>query len=446
MNRKNLINLQTSIEIGGVVLLGLALSITSSERVFALESSGQIDEVSVNELLARVLSDNAEIQTANAQRDQASARVGISRAKLLPKLSATASHQTQDNASGGQFVAGGGPGISFPNQNGLTTKFTAQLNLFNGGQDLQRLKQRNLELQKAETDRQATQYSQRERATSVICQILSIQSDIANVERKIEIEKEREADLNKRVQAQGARRSDLLSVQASIANSASDLVSSQSELFDEWTNLSAIAGKPIRIARINPPKINLEEARATIDPDRVPAVRATKFDLEASERAYRSTKGGFLPTVDLTYNRYLQRPDFQAGNDWDFLVTASIAIPIDGEKIANLRESRSAREQRDIAYRSKLNQERTDFEKLVSEYNLDLERYRILNRAVEIQSNLVGALKRDHQAGLVNISEYLNAVTGLVQKRQERDRLHYRQVKRHFQIRYRAESAGVSVW
>ncbi len=393
-------------------------------------------KVEFEDLVVEVLTKNSEIKVAHFQIEQAEARVGSAKSKFMPKLSLSASQMEQDQQS---VVGGPGGGVS---QNGLTTKATAQVNLFNGFQDINRYEQKTKELEKSNLDMTLVSLAQKDRVISSIFKILIHQSDIQNIEEKLKIEGDREKDLKKRVLSQAAKRSDLLAVQSSILTSISDLQTAQSDLAKEWKNLNDLGGRQIPVRFILVSNQLMSKVNQEIPADKFPETRAALLDFQAAENSHQSARGQYLPSLEVSSNYYFSRPDSQKDNKWDYQVTASISIPIDGEKTNSVSEARAAANIKEAQYFAKRNSKELEFKKLVSEFNADTDRLATLSQSVEVQERLVEAFKKDYTSGLITISEYLSSVSQLLQKKQNKDRLFYQQLQRIIQIRNNITAAG----
>ncbi len=396
--------------------------------------------VSVETLIELVLNNNPDLEISRSQIGQAEARVDSARAKYWPKPSSSVSyfHQnTEQNASGA--------GALFAGQNGFTAKSSMQLNIFNGFQDRHRHLQRKKELEKSKQDLGATRLSQFEKAIGYAFEILRLQSDIKNITDKLSLEREREKDLESKVSSQSAKMSELLSVRASLLSSEEELETTRADLQATWRNLRSLTNSEIPFTVIETPRTTLKQIAASPQAASLPDIRSARADMDASVLAEKGALGALAPSIDVTFNKYLVRPSFQQGNDWDLQFTATIPIPFDSEKRAALHEAEVLRIQKEAILTKNEKNKQTEVDNLVENYNADLKRQEILNEAVETQRKLVDALKKDYRYGLVSISDYLSSISTLLQKRQQRDHLMFLQLKRSMQIqKYHFESGEKS--
>lgn len=403
---------------------------------FLIETSFATIEVSIDELLKEVFKENIDIKSSQSSIHQSETRLDGSRGKFLPSmsLSATEFKQDQDNVFGN---VGGGAG-----QNGLTLKNSAKMTIFNGFQDWHKNKQRFHELEKSKIDYQSTFYKQKEIALQSIFKILALQKDIKNINDKINVEKNREIDIKKRLNSQSSRRSDLLSIQSSILSSVNDLQTAKKDLNKEWLSLNEVAGRNISVSQIKFPEILLQKISIKINVDSIPEVSSASKDLSAAVYAKKSQLGQYYPSIDVSYNQYFQRPGFQSNNQWDMQITATINNPFDKERKSAIAEAAILENMKELALREKRLKKKIEFEKILEDFNNDIDRLKTLDSSVEIQSKLADSLKRDYNAGIVGVSDYLNAVTVLLQKKQQRDRLHLDQIQKLLNIKYTVESTG----
>lgn len=395
--------------------------------------------VTIEQLLDLTLTNNAEIQVSDQQIVQAKERKRSTLAAFLPKVQITASESKQDNES--TSIAPGGT-VTPNGQSGLTTKATAQLNIFNGFQDQQRRSQREAELQQSLHQRTASYFNQRQLAIKSIFRIATLQADSVHISEKIQVEKEREKEIRRRVESQSTRYSDLLAIQTSLLSSQSELDAKQVELATEWSNLSEIAGRALTPVHVSVPDVSLEPINPKFSAENSPQVLAAEAELKAADYGYGSAKGAFLPSVDVSFNYYLDRPPSQSDSSWDAQITATLKIPLDGEKVAGAREARAVRRQKEIELQMERRRKSLEHDRLVTEFNSDIARLRTVSAAEETQERLVGAFRKDYQNGLVSISDYLNSSANLTAKKQERDRLRIQQHQRRLEIENNLISLG----
>jgi outer membrane protein TolC len=415
------------------VCANIAMALFWSSSAFSQDQKS----VSVDTLIEIILSNNPDLEISESQIGQAEARVDSARAKYFPKPSSSVSyfHQnTEQNAAGA--------GALFAGQNGFTAKSTVQLNIFNGFQDRHRHLQRKKELEKSKQDLGATRLSQFEKAIGYAFEVLRLQSDIKNISDKLSLEREREKDLESKVSSQSAKMSDLLSVRASLLSSEEELETTRSELQSNWRNLRSLTNSEIPYTAIETPNTTLNKIVASPHAAALPDIRSARADLDASVLAEKGALGALAPSIDVSFNKYLVRPSFQQGNNWDLQFTASIPIPFDSEKRAALHEAELLRIQKEAALSKNEKNKQTEVDNLVQNYNADLRRQTILNEAVENQRKLVEAMKKDYKYGLVSISDYLSSISTLLQKRQQRDHLLFLQLKRSMQIQKYHVEAG----
>lgn len=401
------------------------------------------NEIEYQELINNILGSNLSVEVSKKQDLQAEQRLKSSRSKFFPKLSLVASQYNQDLS----YSSFGALGSSI-SQEGLTSKAMLQWNLFNGFQDYYRNSQRAFELQKYDQDIKATTNTQRDLILSSIFKIMSLQSDIENYEQKIKVDEERERDIQKRFASQSAKKSDLLSVQASILSSKTDMQSAKTDVHVEWRTLSQLANQDLPYNYIQTKNIQftlISDRSEKMNIEKLPEFKSAQLDYEASLASYHNLQGLYWPSVDLTYNRYFTRPDGQKDNHWDLQLVATWALPLDGEKMANAQEAKILADQKALTIKDKLATKKSDFDKLVIAFNSDLERLDILNKSIRVQDDLSQALKKDYQAGLTTISDYLNSVTTLLQKKQTRDKLQIQQLQRKYQIEKYHENFGDSI-
>lgn len=397
--------------------------------------------VTVDEVIAKAFVQNSEVAYAKLQNEVAQARLESADSKFKPKVSLSVSEFNQDGPSTSSGLSGQMPQRS---STGTTAKASQQMNLFNGFRDLKRSEQRQAELHKSSYDLNATELAQRDRIIVSIFKILALQSDIENLNQKIRIEEERLQDIQRRVNSQSSRRSDLISVQSSLLTSQNDLQVAQSDLAIEWNALSQIAGKEMDQTFIALPSTPLNPFLAKIDLERLPDVKSAQFDQRAADLNLQLAQGAYWPSVEVVGNNYFKRPSAQEDVRWDWQLNVNLNIPIDGERSAQVKEARTAKLQKEIQAQNKIQQKRREIERMILQYNSDLERVKILQLSVKSQESLVVALRKDYQAGLSGMSEYLTALTSLLQKSQQSDRLKILQHQRFMQIKNILQVSGVS--
>ncbi len=405
-----------------VLRLLATITLLNLSSLVHAEQKTNNDHWTVERLTSEVLSKNPEVQIAQERFDVASKRVEGAKGRYYPKLSAASTYSKQDN-SGSQIDSNMNSSIEMPSSDGVTTRATLQQNLYNGFQDHDRVRQREIELKKTQLDVRTSTLSQKESAIAAIYKILIVQTDIDNLQAKLQVEKDREQEVERKVRSRLSKSTDLLSLQATRASTESDLASSQLDLETRWQELSMIAGHELRQSRVIQPNGVLTSWPQQLEASDFPEVRAAELDYESAQKSLSATKGQLQPTVDLSYNYYLSRPESNRANKWDLQLTLSIPFPWDKEKAAQVGEQESLVAEKQIVKSKNALSRQLNLKTLVQSYETDLKRLGTLDDNVKKYERLSFAMKKENLNGLVSIGEYLQSLTNLLQARQSRDHL-----------------------
>lgn len=346
-------------------------------------------------------------------------------AQFLPALSATAEGVT---AGGGQNAIINNTIVpTATEQSSWNSKLNLTQNLFNGLQDLKRLRAARASTSQSRATLVETRRAQIESSLRTFFALLADQSDLENEKKEIEFNEKSLGDTRSKIRSGAARPTEAITLESTIASNKIDFATTSADLAQQRETARRLLGadgdvsvdyqpghfRPAEITKLFR-KLDLE-ARADL--------RAQKANTEAALQTAGAAKSVMAPKLDLggSYVMTDSQVNSQKGQ-YNVAVTLTVPLPFGMEKRAQVEEAA-----KDYALAEKQEaQKRRDLEldrqQLVRTIEANVEQINRLNEAKELGRKNVQALKKDRAVGLSTYSEVLAASSSYQQIVRKADR------------------------
>lgn len=308
-------------------------------------------------------------------------------------------------------------------------KITATQPIFQGFREYSGLSQTKNVLRAQEQNLSASYKTLYQNLAQVYYTILSYQKDLTNLELEVRYYDERIAELSRFRAIGRAQEVDVLNVRSAKASLLASLEQIKGQLLSARQSFALLTGLAADTQLTETVKSLPEElppiARFLSNAETRPDVRASSYSLKAAEDALWIAKEGHLPSVNLTYNRYLQRSGILSDVDWDAQIQISIPIFSGGITQSKVRQADSQREQAELTLsqtRRAADQEILSLHALAAS---DLRQIAHQKSAVKISEQAFKEEKRQYRLGLVTNLEVLQALTSFIEATRNLDKSQY---------------------
>jgi len=395
----------------------LALSVCG----WAVTGAPAAADLTLDDYFAAALQRSEIVATQVESIRQAQERYEQASAALYPTVEGVASYTRQESVSRRSV-----DGVSIPSRQPLA-KLTATQPLYRGFREFAALRQSEALIDVERFGYASAGVQLYKDVAQNFFNILSIEQEILNLEKEIEQNAKREAEIRARVRIGRSRSSEILTVQSTISNLRAELEQLRGQLFVARETFAFLSGldsqSSLRDAEEPPPPDPLATYLITVD--RRPDVRASGRRLSAARESIEIAKGERLPTVDLTGNYYLKRSGSLEDVNWDVGIALTVPLYTGGAIQSRVREAASQRTQAELSVsqvRRVAEQEvRASYRAVV----YDRSRIDALETATELARKNYDAQARDYRLGLVTNLEVLQALTALQQNQRALDRARY---------------------
>jgi outer membrane protein len=355
-----------------------------------------------------------------------------SKAALFPSLTAT-TNQSVGYAPWQETV-----GVKKGYYSG-TYGINAQWTIWNGGRNVNALKQSELAEEQAELSAQQTANNIQERIAQLYVQILYMNEAIDVNLQSLEASKKNEERGKIMLEVGKISKADLAQLTAQRATDEYNLVAAQSNLADyklQLKQLLEITDDPT--FDIAMPQAADEQALTDIPSLQSvyeqalltrPEVKNQELAITKSELQIDAAKSGYLPTVSLTggvgtstSSRSSNGWGEQMKTNFDATVGVGVSIPlIDNRKNKTaVRKAKIEREQALLSQQEVRKELYTTIEGFWLDANSNQQKFRAARVSVDSEQQSYDLLSEQFQLGLKNIVELMNGKTNLLQAQQNK--------------------------
>jgi outer membrane protein len=352
------------------------------------------------------------------QIQQAEERYQQANAAILPTISGDVSYLWLDPYPSSTLLT---PSTQSQQQ---VSRITASQPLFRGMREYAAMRQTQDLLAAQRQDYQQAQFALYKDVLQNFYTILALESDLANYQEEIRLNREREQEIRTRVRIGRSRDSELLTEQSSISTLEATVQQLRGQLqvareaFAFLSGLDAVT--PLLDSKPMPD--TLEPLSAYLDgiPKR-PDVRAVKQRLIAAAEGINIARGEHYPSLDLNANYYFDRPGYLNNSKWDVELSLTIPLYAGGSVQSKVREAGAVRNQAELTQAQVLRLADQEIRSLYQSVSSNLSQIQALVKATHAAQKNYAAQLRDYKLGLVTNLDVLQALTTFQQNQRGLD-------------------------
>jgi outer membrane protein len=244
--------------------------------------------------------------------------------------------------------------------------------------------------------------------------ILTLEADIANYNKEININRKRESDIRERVRIGRSRTSELLNLQSTISTLLATVEQLRGQLLVAREALFFLSGLDAKT-----PLLDNTSAPDKLDPLQIyldgmqnrPDIHASQQRLFAATEAMAVARGEHLPTVDLNGNYYLERPGYLKDSRWDLQLILTVPLYAGGSTQSKVRQANSQLHQAELSQTLRLRQAEQEIRANYQSVNLAQSQLQALQNATAAAEKSYAAQQREYHLGLVSNLEVIQALT-----------------------------------
>lgn len=308
--------------------------------------------------------------------------------------------------------------------------------LFKGFQEFSELEksQKNIEGQSTELKR-----VEAELFNDLVKSYLDVLYYLEELKLREEIQKnalDRVRFLEKRVDIGRSRKSELISAQALLASTTSEIEEVRIQLASAKEQFSFLTGydQNVQLKELDKhfklPPINQYLSKIS----KAPLVQKGKIANEVARQDIKIARSGHYPTVDLKGNYYLDRNGSSKESDW--AVTLSLTMPLfeSGKTSSNVTQSVEAAQISEVDYRYQEQQLERDVKILYSSIQLYEEQVQSFEKSVDLNRKNYQVQLKEYGLGLVSNLDVLQALTQYTQSRSRLNKLQTDMSKNYYRL------------
>jgi outer membrane protein len=400
-----------------VLALGLlASTVATVGPVFAAQA------LTLDEFFDAALKRSDVVATQAELIRQAEERYKQANSTLYPTVSGFASHFRQEAIPTGQS------GNSNISNRETITGVSATQPLFRGFRDLAALRQNKALIGAQNQDYLSARIQLFKDVVRNFYTILLLEQDLRNFDVEIGLNLDREKELNARVRIGRSRISEVLTVQATISTLRAQEEQLRGQLSVTRQAFAFLSGldpaTTLRDTENPPPAVEPVDAylaQLSMRPD----VKAAQQRLTASQENVTVARGAYLPSVDLSANRYLNRTGPLHDSDWDVGIALSVPIYTGGLLQSQVREATSQQTQAELTLSQIRRQAEEEIRSAYQSVVYDQLQLVATEKATEASRKNYEAQRHDYRLGLVTNLDVLQALTSFQQNQRSLDLARY---------------------
>ncbi len=260
----------------------------------------------------------------------------------------------------------------------------------------------------------------------VFYSVLALQKDIQHLDIQVELYQKRIQDLKERVAIGRSRSSEVLTVQAALANlrSQRQQILNQKQVTCETLAFLTGLNSDIELEDHSSlpdqtETLELSLSRVEIRPD----VLAARKKLEVARANIDIVRGGHWPSVDVSGNYYLDRSGSLSNVTWDAQISLTLPIFTGFITSSKISEAESQFKQSELALRRIQRLAQQDVRNAYQTLKSKLMQVTILQEAAIISEKNYQAVLRDYNYGMVTNLDVLQAMSNYQENIRALDRL-----------------------
>jgi outer membrane protein len=374
-------------------------------------------------------SESTAIQLQQIQ--QAEERYRQADAALLPTISGAVSYTWQDP------LPPGSPQTPSNLSQQHVSQITASQPLFRGMREYAALRQTQDLLAAQRQDYRQAQLALYKDVLQNFYTILALESDLANYQEEIRLNRERERDIRARVRIGRSRDSELLNEQSSISTLQATVEQLRGQLQVAREAFAFLSGLDALTALHDsmPVPDNLEPLPAYLSGiQHRPDVHAAQQRLVAASEGIAIARGEHYPSLDLNANYYLDRPGYLADSKWDVQLSLTVPLYAGGSIQSKVREAGAQRNQAELTQSQVLRLADQEIRSLYQSVSSNLSQLQALAKATATSRKSYAAQVRDYRLGLVTNLDVLQALTEYQQNQRSLDHTRFTTKSNYLQL------------
>jgi outer membrane protein TolC len=436
------ISLLAAFVLTGSVCLAESKIINPSNTV-AEKSS--VSVYSLDKAINYALDNNPDLQIASERIAQAEARLGEAWSAFYPQISARVGYQVSNNPAQvfGMMVAQrefNTAAITNINHPGFRENFRPEINgsisLYRGGQDYANTKIANLSVEAADLEHSTLRNALVQAVSASYYSYFAAQEAEKVAQNSISAIDSQLDQTRKRFNAGTVLRSDVLSLEAKLAEAQEAQIKAANGVELAKSSLSVLLGLPVSQDFTVAPAANLYISTQTKSFKELlsqalaqrPEIQAAAKQIEIAEQQVQSEKGGYLPKVDafVSYGQDNQNPGYSFAKD---NVTAGVQVEVDLFSGFRTKQRVSAAERKLAEVQEQDRKTRLNIEQEVHAAHLKLNealaRLKVTEAAVKSAEEALRLVSIQRQAEVVTVTRYIEAQSAANQAHSNAVAAHY---------------------
>lgn len=334
-------------------------------------------------------------------------KVNQNYASFTPNLSLNSNYIRQEE-----------PDNAFMRQQSPTEQTTIKLslvqNLFRGFQDYNNLAVNKIQKNSHLLNKEVNIINLYLDVLNYYYQINSYYYTIENYKKEISIEEMRKEDLLHKKKFGRTRKSDIISIEASISDLNAKLLGIKIQLdtaleyflyLTGEKNINNIIGKDNFVL---PELDSLDKwLKKVIE---YPAVKQAAEEYNIANYNVSNLRNKYFPSIDLSANYYFIRPEVYSGMKWDVMFSFSIPIDINLLLYNQLLEGQSKKKESLINYTESKNLYLENVKKKYASYNAKIAQIKMLEMSFNLYKENYLLLLKEQQQGIATNSDVLLAM------------------------------------
>lgn len=366
----------------------------------------------LNQFLTTYLNKSLSIENKKLVSEEISLKVKESKAGLLPSLNIVNATSKTDKIENLNKV-----------DNDLRNQTYLKLgqNIFSGFKNVQNIKYYDLQNEKAKFDIKDQKLSDLINGVEFYFSLLKNQKDLENIINEIESNTKSLKELQRNMSNGNARKSQVLSIQTSLANNQIDLQNNKNDfqlLVIKINNFLQTNYEQIHVVNTEfSKKFSIEQIEKKMNLESRPDYNSLKVNAQSLEHKVLLSKSNLLPVVDLSANYYFNDNSKTQSlkNNYSVALSLTLQNPFSIESNSQINQSEIEQNISLINLRQK-NQNLSEEKKtILQNINSTIELIKNLEATKKISEENVNYLKKEYNAGLTSYSDLLNASTGYQQ-------------------------------
>lgn len=356
--------------------------------------------VNLNQAVESSLQKNETVEKGRAELLQADERVGQARGLIFPNVSLIGTYLRQpkstDNFSG----------QIFPEEQ-KTASLTLTQPLFRGLREFAGLRRED-HYYRAQKQIYVSQIIQLyQDVAQSFMNVLSLEQDLRNLEAQQKIYEARVIDLKGRAHRGESSSSEVLTAEATSAALNAEYQIQSSKLKAARENFSFLTGLPLNtvLDESTQEKVSIDLKPLDVYLARIderPDIKKQKELTEAADQDVSIARGAHWPTLDLTGNYYLVRPDgYSSDNKWDIQLTAKLPLFEGGLTQSQVRSAASKYGSQQLELNQLRRQSESEIKSLHQSVQMRVDQLKYLKISSDLSEKNYQTLLRDSRRGLV---------------------------------------------